>query len=74
MTLADFESRGFKLVAESRRTPDERGIDGAIILRKLNRKGPQHQSTIYAAAHYAVGNRYGEPVPVPPQVVMGGEV
>lgn len=61
--------RGFHFVSETRGECDERGIDGVMILkRKRNKNGKGSVRTFrerfYICAHYRVGNRYGEPLPL----------
>lgn len=66
MTLCELHALGFRLIAETRKPVDERGIDGVLILNKAaaSHNGVQGKK-FFAAAHYAKQNTYGEPVPIP---------
>lgn len=66
MTLKDLHERGFRLLAETRRPLDERGIDGVIILNQSRvAKDGSNGAKYFTAAHYAKQNTYGEPVALP---------
>jgi hypothetical protein len=67
--LKRLAEQGFHFVSETRGECDERGIDGVMILkRKRNKNGKGSVRTFrerfYICAHYRVGNRYGEPLPL----------
>jgi hypothetical protein len=70
MTLCEFQKRGFSFVSEKRGPVDERGIDGVMLLKKKHAaRGGSNGAKFYAAAHYRVGNQWGEPCPIPQGLV-----
>lgn len=66
MTLCDLYADGFRIITETRRPVDERGIDGAVILKIANRSNDGRNGyKFWVAAHYQKQNSYGAPVPIP---------
>lgn len=66
MNLCDLYAEDFRIIKETRRPVDERGIDGRIILHKMVKHGKQklQKGGLWVAAHYAKQNMYGAPVPI----------
>lgn len=70
MSLDEIVKRGFRIVQQRNAPIDNNGIDGILILRKLDAKRNhmvtgQKAQKLFISAHYAKNGHYGEPVPIP---------
>jgi hypothetical protein len=69
-TIIEFQERGFTFVNSKMSKPDERGIDGVMLLKKKHAaKNGTNGAKYYASAHYRASNMWGDPIAIPQEFV-----